>query len=179
METEVRSGIRAFTILELAVAMILVAVVMSIGIYGYREAIPHARSAACRQNLHDLGRALQHYLAEHQEVMPSLAAGRSSTEETDKPTLDTTLLPYLDNPGSLCCPSDRQKLHETTGTSYFWNSLLNGQKSSSLRFLLTKDEALIPVISDKEAFHKGVGTGVNMLYADGRVEKELKFQVGR
>lgn len=179
METKVvRGSLGAFTILELAITMTLIVTVMSIGIYGYRQAIPHSRSIACRQNLRDLSRALQLYLAEHQDVMPTLAAGKSSIGEDDKPTLDTVLLPYLDNPDALRCPADHEGLYETTGTSYFWNSLLNGQKASNLRFFFSQNDSLIPVISDKQAFHKGVGTGVNILYADGRVEKEFKFQVG-
>jgi prepilin-type N-terminal cleavage/methylation domain-containing protein len=169
----------AFTLMELLVTLTLITIAMSIGIYGYRLAIPHARSFACRQNLHDLGRALQLYLTDHQEVMPVLAAGRSSKSERDKPTLDTILLPYLDNPESLRCPCDHKNFYENSGTSYYWNSVLNGQKSFNLRFLLTWDETLIPVISDKEGFHKGVGNGVNILYANGRVDKEIRFQVGR
>lgn len=179
METAVSGSRAGFTLMELAITFTLVVTVLSIGIYGYQRAIPHARSIACRQNLQDLSRALQLYLSEHQEIMPRLAAGRASIEEQDKPTLDMVLRPYLDDPQSLRCPDDREGLYESSGTSYYWNSVLNGQRSSELRFLLTQDEALIPVISDKEAFHKGVGTGVNILYADGRVDKEFKFQVGR
>lgn len=179
METEVSSPRAGFTVMELAITLTLVAITLSIGIYGYQRAIPHARAIACRQNLQDLSRALQLYLSEHQEIMPILAAGRASIEEHEKPTLDTVLRPYLDHPESLRCPDDREGLYESSGTSYYWNSVLNGQRSSNLRFLLMQDEALIPVISDKEAFHKGVGTGVNILYANGQVDKEFKFQVGR
>jgi len=178
MEAPRLSRPRAFTLLELLVTIVLVAAVLSIGFYAYHQIIPRARSAACQSHLRELGTALQLYLSEHNDTMPSLAAGRSSLEERDKPTLDVVLLPYLGSPDVLRCPADREGIFAETGTSYFWNSALNGQRASSLRFLLTRDETRIPVISDKEAFHEGVGTGVNVLYADGRVEKEFQFQVG-
>lgn len=179
MEAEVNGSLKAFTLLEILVSLAVATTLILGGVYGYHQAIPRARSIACRQNLFNLSRALQLYLSEHQDVMPTLAPGRSSKDEGEKPGLDTLLLPYLDDPDSLRCPCDQKGLYETTGTSYFWNSLLNGQKSANLHFLLTRDDSLIPVISDKEAFHKGVGNGLNILYANGSVENQFQFQVGR
>ena len=48
----------------------------------------------------------------------------------------------------------------------------------SLSFMgITKNQSGIPLISDKENFHHGVGSEVNILYADGHVVSELQFTV--
>jgi prepilin-type processing-associated H-X9-DG protein len=37
----------------------------------------------------------------------------------------------------------------------------------------------IPLVSDKENFHEDVGDGVNVLYGDGHVLREVQFVVER
>ncbi|MDF1816078.1 MAG: hypothetical protein P1V20_28010, partial [Verrucomicrobiales bacterium] len=70
------------------------------------------------------------------------------------------------------------KFFERTGSSYFWNSLVNGQKMGNMNLLgIVKQESGIPLVSDKENFHKHIGGEVNILYADGHIMKELQFTV--
>ena len=93
--------------------------------------------------------------------------------------MDTVLADYVRDEFAFKCPADKQGIFEETGSSYFWNSLMNGQRLSNMNFLgLTRDAAGIPLISDKENFHEHIGDGVNILYADGHVQKELQFAVG-
>jgi prepilin-type processing-associated H-X9-DG protein len=72
-----------------------------------------------------------------------------------------------------------KRLWETTGTSYLWNNLLNGQNTAGMNMMgFIRDGARIPVMSDKESVHKYRDVQVNILYADGHVAKDIKFTVG-
>ena len=88
----------------------------------------------------------------------------------------------MQTPKILHCPSDDKRLFESTGSSYAWNTLLNGQDANHLKlFGLPFDAHQIPVFFDKEAFHreKGEGRGVNYLYADGHIKNLLTIETPR
>lgn len=163
--------------LELLVVFTVLAILAGIGFPTYHHIQGRAKSVACASNLSALGSALNLYLLDHQNRMPTLLAGRSTRDEPGD-TIDSVLAPYVKSDHVFRCPADDAGLHESTGTSYFWNSLLNGQPVTSLRFLLVSDPARIPVLSDKENFHLHFGNEVNLLYADGRVEKDIRFSTG-
>jgi prepilin-type processing-associated H-X9-DG protein len=85
----------------------------------------------------------------------------------------------LGNTIVLRCPSDRQMTFEQTGSSYAWNSLLNGQPANNLNvFGLHFNPHAIPVFFDKEGFHaaRGRGKEVNYLYADGHIRNLLAIE---
>jgi prepilin-type processing-associated H-X9-DG protein/prepilin-type N-terminal cleavage/methylation domain-containing protein len=177
METKTRLLTRrALTLVECLLALGLLGVLAVIGFPVLTRMRDQARAVQCSAHLRALGNALQIYLQDHQQTMPVMEAGRSDRDEAPA-VLDTVLADYVETPEVFRCPAD-DSLHAKTGTSYFWNSTLNGQRAASLRFLLTRDQGRIPVLSDKENFHRGVGDGVNVLYADGHVEKEVRFTVG-
>ena len=92
--------------------------------------------------------------------------------------VDVVLRNHLGNTNVLCCPSD-QKFFDQTGSSYAWNSLLNGQDAEHLRvFGIDFNPHQIPIFFDKEGFHaaRGPGKEVNYLYADGHIKKLLEMQ---
>ena len=136
--------------------------------------VQKGRSPACLGNLRQLGVALNLYLGEHNQVMPVLAAGRSQkSEQLD--VIDTKLKEYAPDERIFCCPADAGKIAETTGTSYHWNSALNGQSILSLNFLNNTTPTTIPVLADKEGFHTHCKSKVNILTADGRISQGLNF----
>jgi prepilin-type processing-associated H-X9-DG protein len=138
------------------------------------KTIEVGRAASCTSQLRQIGASLNLYLAEHEQTMPILRGGRSSSFE-GVPVLDTVLLPYVRDKRIFACPSD-SKIARASGTSYFWNTAINGQRINSLDFMrLTDDPSRIPVISDKEGFHPYLDNKVNILYADGHATKDLKF----
>jgi len=174
---QIRAG-AAFTLIELLVVIVIIAGLATLIIPAGDRVLHRARAAACMGNLRNLGGALNLYLADHNSIMPSLVIARESIGE-DPPAIDTALLPYTEDPKVFRCPADAKRLWEKTGTSYIWNSLLNGQNIASLDFFgLVKNGSRIPVMSDKENFHKYRDVEVNILYADGHVAKELQFTVG-
>ena len=67
----------------------------------------------------------------------------------------------------------------STGSSYSWNSLLNGQDADHLSVLgMNFDPHQIPLMFDKEKFHaaRGEGKGQNFLYADGHIRNLLAIE---
>ena len=165
---------KAFTLIELLIVLVIVAILAGIAVPVYQRMVERGRAAACVSNLRQLGLALNLYLGEHNQTMPPLAAGRSSTSQ-DIPVIDNTLNAYAPNPGVFACPSDMQGIAAATGTSYYWNSALSNQAVSSLNFLANVNASSIPVLGDKQAFHPYSQNKVNILYADGHATPDLQF----
>ena len=104
---------------------------------------------------------------------------RSLTTTNELPSPDLVLSNYLGNVTVMRCPSDLQHVFETTGSSYAWNSLLNGQDAEHLSALgIRFDPHQIPLMFDKDKFHKarGVKKEVNYLYADGHIKNLLALE---
>lgn len=166
---------RGFTLIEILVAIAIVAVLAGVGVPAYQRIVQSSRAAACVSNLRQLGTALNLYLGEHNMTMPTLKAGRTTLAD-DGPVIDNTLNAYASNPRVFACPSDTAGLAAKSGTSYYWNVALNGQALATLNFLhLNGGPALIPILSDKQAFHPYTETRVNILYADGHADKNFNF----
>ena len=173
-----KTSVAGFTLLEMLTVLVITSILLGLGVPGYLRVKRQARAKLCAGNLRHLGAALNLFLGDHNLRMPILALGRDDKNDESMPTLDTELLEYVDSEESFRCPCDYGGLWEKTGSSYFWNSLVNGQMMGNISFMgLTKNQTAIPLISDKENFHKHVGHEVNILYADGHVEAELQFSV--
>ncbi|MCB1230309.1 MAG: type II secretion system protein [Verrucomicrobiae bacterium] len=179
-----RSG-HAFTLTEVLVAIMIIALLAGVGFPAYKRMKGIARSTHCVSNLRQIGISLNTHLADNGMKLPVMVPAREDINEladldddgiTD--ALDVTLRPYVNDVICFWCPSDYEKIYEKTGTSYFWNSALNGQDIAAIDFLgISKNAAGIPVVADKENFHKNVGDEVNVLYVDGHVTRELQFIV--
>ena len=167
-------GKRGFTVIELLVGIAVIALLAGIAIPSLSIARARADAAQCLGNLRSLGAALSLYLGENQMTMPPLAAARANKTE-EVAVIDNTLDRYLDSPKVFTCPAGR-KIAETTGTSYFWNSALSGQSMGGLNFFgFVTDLSKIPVLVDKEGWHKNTEDKVNHLFADGHATKDLRL----
>lgn len=174
---EDRRGKTAFTILELIIAVAVIGVLVAVAVPTFNRIAARSKSVHCMSNLRQIGGALNLYLAENHLVMPTMVALREDAR-SEEPALDNTLDEYLNDEKVFRCLADEEGIWRETGTSYLWNSVLNGQPSADLNFLgLANEHKGIPVASDKEDFHEHVGDRVNILYADGHVDKEIKFDV--
>lgn len=165
---------RGFTLLELLVSMTIVVVLFGIMVPSISNVRARAKAVNCLGHLRSLGVALSSYLAENQMTMPTMEAARADKSE-DVAVIDNTLNDFLTSDKVFLCPADGHVGAET-GTSYFWNSTLNGQPLASLRFLIfSPDQSKIPVLVDKEGWHKKTKDKVNHLFADGHVTNELRL----
>jgi prepilin-type N-terminal cleavage/methylation domain-containing protein len=169
-----KQGSAAFTLVELLAVVAILGILAALLVPflgGMRE---KARSAACLGNLRSIGAALTLQVGENGGFMPDIPAARQSINDPE-PGIDTLLADYVDAPRVFACPSD-QELARQTGTSYFYNSALRGQPLAALNFLgLTDKHSRIPVMVDKEGWHRGGSSRVNHLFADGSVNEQLRL----
>jgi prepilin-type N-terminal cleavage/methylation domain-containing protein len=151
---------RGVTLVEAVIVLAIIAVLFAIVYPVGRSMMAKSDEAACLELLRAQGVGLQSYLNEHNDIMPVMETGRSSkTDNVD--VLDTVLMNFVGTSESFRCPADHKQFAKT-GCSYNWNHLQNGRRSSDLYFFGVP-EALIPLITDKEAWHPG---GTNYLNAD-------------
>ena len=168
----------AFTLVELMVVIAIIGILATLAVPALGSAGERARSTACQGNLRQMGLILRVYLDENGNRFPTHQNRGRDTNEVDLRTADAVLTPK--GPTRIWkCPSDRKNLFEETGSSYFWNNLLNGQAADRIRLLgIPMQEAGFPVISDKLGFHAALGSGraANHLSSDGAVKQFFVLQ---
>jgi prepilin-type N-terminal cleavage/methylation domain-containing protein/prepilin-type processing-associated H-X9-DG protein len=177
-----RAGRRAFTLIELLVVIAILALLAALLLPALGKAKEAGRATACIGHLRQIGIALQLYVDNNNNRLPVMRdklPGTNAPPADAPPSVDVVLKSELGNTNVLRCPSDRAQIFEQTGSSYAWNSLLNGQLADHLTVLgLRFNPHAIPVFFDKEAFHaaRGPGKAVNYLYADGHIRNLLALE---
>jgi prepilin-type N-terminal cleavage/methylation domain-containing protein/prepilin-type processing-associated H-X9-DG protein len=172
----------AFTIIELLVVIAIIAILAALLLPVLSRSKEAGRSTACISNLRQIGIALQLWVDANNNRMPEMRDQLMDTNSVPTnalPGVEVVLKDELGNTNVLRCPSDRQNLYERTGSSYAWNSLLNGQVADNLTVLgLSVSPHAIPVFFDKEGFHaaRGPARAINYLYADGHIKNLLTIE---
>lgn len=176
---------KGFSLIELLVVIAVIALLAALLVGPLGRARETARATACLSNLRQIGFALQLYTQDHGNRLPVMRDGlivpNAPNPLPPVPGMETVLAPYL-TADVLRCPSDRQKLFEKTGSSYAWNSLVNGADADQLKLMnISFHNHQVPLVYDKEDFHRarGPGKGVNYLYADGHIKNLITLEQGR
>jgi prepilin-type N-terminal cleavage/methylation domain-containing protein/prepilin-type processing-associated H-X9-DG protein len=174
----------AFTLVELLVVIAIIAILAALILGPVSRSKEAAKGAACISNLRQVGIALQLYVDANNQRLPVMRDKLVVTDTNQPPTntlpgVEIVLRDELGNTNVLRCPSDKNEIFEQTGSSYSWNSLLNGQRADDLSAVGLKFDAhAIPVFYDKEKFHeaRGANKAVNYLYADGHIKNLLAIE---
>jgi hypothetical protein len=139
-------------------------------------------------NLHQIGIALQVYIGDNNNKLPSMSDIFPGVTNL-YPGPDQVLSNQVGNLNVLRCPSDKWLLTNDlphpqkeltyfaqTGSSFSWNNLLNGEDADHLTaFGLQFDTHAMPLMYDKEKFHiaRGDSKAKDFLYADGHIKNLL------
>src|SRR3954466_15891220 len=75
---------RAFTLVELLIAISLIAVLVALGVPATERLVHKGRATHCLSNLRNLGGALQLYLNDHNNIMPTLVTARESKDSEEQ-----------------------------------------------------------------------------------------------
>lgn len=172
----------AFSLIELLVVMAVIGILAALSLPVLNRAEESGRATACLSNLHQIGLALQLYVDANNNTLPVMRDAPMDTNAIATntfPDVDVVLKNELGNTNVLRCPSDFQGIFQFTGSSYSWNSLLNGENANHLVVLgMNFNPHAIPVFFDKENFHalRGPNKAVNYLYADGHIKDLLTIE---
>ncbi len=169
---------RAFTLIEMLVVIAIMAILAAILLPVLSQATERGRSTSCRNNLHQIGMALETYIDENNNYLPVMWDQATNGPPTN--SVNKVLMNQLSTTNVLRCPSDNQKIFELTGSSYSWNFLLNGANASTPHLELlgtTYSLDQIPVFFDKQSFHGPPGSphAINYLYADEHVKNFIEL----
>jgi prepilin-type N-terminal cleavage/methylation domain-containing protein/prepilin-type processing-associated H-X9-DG protein len=174
---------RAFTLIELLVVIAIIGILAGLLIPATARSLEAGRSTACLSNLRQIGLGLQLYTQDYRNRMPEMRDRSSNTNDlpdtNSLPQPEVLLKRYVGSTNVFRCPSDKKGVFEKTGSSYSWNSPLNGQDADHLTlFTIGFSPHQLPVFYDKEAFHRARGKdrGVNYLYADGHIRNLLVLE---
>jgi prepilin-type N-terminal cleavage/methylation domain-containing protein len=168
----------AFTLIELLVVVAVIALLAALLLPALGRAKESGRATACLSNLHQIGVALQVYLQDSRNRLPYMQ-DQSPGITNQYPGPDIVLSNYLGNVNILRCPSDLHQIFETTGSSYSWNNLLNGQDADHLKAMgMDFAPVHMPLMFDKEKFHiaRGPAKARNYLYGDGHLKNLLAIE---
>ncbi|HZM01736.1 MAG TPA: prepilin-type N-terminal cleavage/methylation domain-containing protein [Candidatus Saccharimonadales bacterium] len=170
----------AFTLIELLVTIAIIAILAAMILPALSHAKESGRTTLCQANLHQAGLALQIYTDENHNRMPTLYdVGLGTNFLTNATAINVVLSNQLGSWKVLRCPSDNSQIFESTGSSYSWNSLINGEDADHLQMMtVSVISTRAFLVFDKESFHAALGTShaQNWLYADGHIKNQLIIQ---
>jgi prepilin-type N-terminal cleavage/methylation domain-containing protein/prepilin-type processing-associated H-X9-DG protein len=165
-----------FTLLELLVVISIIAILAGLLLPVLASARNRARQVQCTGNLRQLGICVTLYAGDSRDRLP-WCSRLSDGSLYGLPALRTVLNTYVKEPRIWHCPMDSAAdgLFATEGTSYEWNTFLNGRFVDRATLRVVGLELAPPLLGDGEKFHPP--SGRNYLYSDGHVTQSLEMLI--
>jgi prepilin-type N-terminal cleavage/methylation domain-containing protein len=171
---------KAFTLIELLVVIGIIAILASLLLPALSAAKKKSKTITCIGNLKQLGAAIQMYLDDNQQTLPSVEPMPSNPVDLTNPLprLYTVLAPHVGYKTNTLaaeynsvfhCPSDSVR-YNVEWTSYEWEYAFNGEKITDLMLGPTNHIPLskAPLLFDFDNVHpRSSGSPKNACFGDG------------
>lgn len=187
----------AFTLVELLVVVLIIGALVALLLPAVNAVKRKAQNASCVSNLRQLGLATRLYAENNNSLLPTaeLLPSRPLFPQKPLPRICDVLGPYAGKLGGtngsapvFKCPGDKAWFFEAEGSSYEWNTALNGKPidlGESLHIMGgggsngvtwktnyngVFENVSTPLLLDYDVFHpRPPKSGRNAVYMDGHV----------
>jgi len=190
---------RAFTLVELLVVMAIIGILAGLLMPALGRAKAKAHNTVCANNLRQLGLAVRLYADDNNERLPSAEILPTQPIDPARPlpricdvlasSVGRTAGPHTNSAPVFKCPLDKAGYFASQGSSYEWNTELNGRRIDETRtadahlgivsngvVILNTNLTLrfppetTPLLLDYEEFHgPRAKSGKNVVFMDGHV----------
>ena len=165
---------KKFTIIELLVVIGIIGLLAALLFPVLKKVRMSAKKSSCLNNLHQIGIAVNAYVNEYDGHLPICLRTPSSLD--DPYSVVNTI--KIDSKDIYKCPGDTEPkidgmtYFEKYGTSYEWNTWLNGRLIDKTKFSIGGIMLKTPLLGDSMDFHGSLEK--NYLYPTGKVKKSLE-----